>query len=293
MINLNGDSKMKILVLGISGMLGNGIFRKLSTFKDCKVYGTLRSASNLPAFKNDLHKNIITEVDVENFYSLIDLFSKIKPDVVINCIGLVKQIEDSGNILRALPINSLLPHRLAKMLSLSGTRFIHISTDCVFSGTKGMYKETDIPDAIDIYGLTKLMGEVTYENTVTLRTSIIGHEIKTNRSLVNWFLAQEGVVKGFSRAIFSGLPTVELAEIIHRYIIPNKNLTGLYHISANPIDKFSLLKIIAKVYKKNITIEEDKTFVIDRSLDSSRFRDLTGFCPSSWDNLIVSMHNFS
>jgi dTDP-4-dehydrorhamnose reductase len=284
---------MKILILGISGMLGNVIFRKLSTFHEYEVFGTSRSASCLPSFDTSLHNNVISEFDVENTDLLINLLSKLKPDLVINCIGLVKQVKESADLMRALSVNSLLPHRLAKILSLTDARLIHISTDCVFSGSKGMYKETDIPDATDVYGRTKLMGELSYKNTVTLRTSIIGHELNANRSLVNWFLSQETDVKGFSRAIFSGLPTVELAEIIHRHIIPNINLTGLYHVSSNPIDKYSLLKIIAKVYKKNITIDEDKTFIIDRSLDSSRFKDLTGFRPSSWDDLITSMYNFS
>jgi len=286
-------SKLKILVLGISGMLGNALFRKLSSFDEYKVYGTLRSSNALHYFQESLRENIILDADVENFDGLIKLVSTIQPDVTVNCIGLVKQLTDSADPLRAIPLNSILPHRLAKILSLIGGRLIHISTDCVFSGKNGMYKETDLPDTRDIYGLTKLLGEVDYENAVTLRTSIIGHELQGNRSLVNWFLSQKTNVKGYSQAIFSGLPTVELANVIHKYVIPNQSLRGLYHISSEPIDKFSLLRIIAEVYKKSVKIEEDMSVVIDRSLDSTKFQNITGFKPPPWSELVNIMHKFS
>lgn len=284
---------MKILVIGISGMLGNAVFRRFSANKDYEVYGTLRSIDALTAFEKNLRDNIILDIDVENVDSLIELLSRLKPNVVINCVGLVKQLAQSADPLYAIPMNSIFPHRLAKILSLVGGRLIHVSTDCVFSGRKGMYRESDTPDATDIYGRTKLLGEVDYPNAITLRTSIIGHEIKGNRSLINWFLSQTGQVKGYSKAIFSGLPTVVLADVIRDYVIPNQNLTGLYHLSADPIDKYSLLKMVSEVYKKDVAIQKDSSLIIDRSLDSSRFRKATGFVPLPWLELIKRMNEFS
>lgn len=161
-----------------------------------------------------------------------------------------------------------------------------------FSGTKGQYTEFDYADADDYYGRTKYLGEVDYPHAVTLRTSIIGHELNGNRSLLCWFLAQSGYVSGFTRAVFSGLPTVELGRIILKYVLPNPELRGLYHVSAEPINKFDLLKLFAQHYKKDIEIIPKDDFVIDRSLDSSRFRKATGFNPKAWNQLVQSMKNF-
>jgi dTDP-4-dehydrorhamnose reductase len=222
----------------------------------------------------------------------LGLFSSAKPDIVINCIGLVKQLAEADDPLAAIPINAMLPHRLARVCAVSGARLIHMSTDCVFAGTKGMYTETDFADAADLYGRSKLMGEVDYPNAITLRTSIIGHELTGARSLVGWFLAQEGPVKGFKRAVFSGLPTVEMAKLIRDYVIPHPELHGLYHVSAEPINKFDLLTLVAKTYGKSIEIVPEDQFVIDRSLDSSRFRQATGYAPKPWPELIRLMNRF-
>jgi dTDP-4-dehydrorhamnose reductase len=216
----------------------------------------------------------------------------VRPDVVVNCVGLVKQLADANDPLQAVPINTLLPHRLAALCQASGARLVHISTDCVFSGAKGNYLETDFPDAYDLYGRSKLLGEVDYPHAITLRTSIIGHELSGNRSLVNWFLAQQGAVKGFTRAIFSGLPTVELASVVRDVVLPRKELHGLYHVSAKPINKFDLLQLVAKVYRKNIEINPSEELVIDRSLNSDRFKEATGYAPPEWATLIQRMCEF-
>jgi len=220
------------------------------------------------------------------------VFSKVQPDVVINAVGLVKQLAAGCDPLRTLPINTLFPHRLARLCSLVGARLVHISTDCVFSGVKGMYTEADTPDASDLYGRSKLLGEVDYPHAVTLRTSMIGHELSGARSLVGWFLSQGAQVKGYRRAIFSGLPTVEIARVIRDYVLPHPELQGVYHLSADPISKYDLLKMVARVYGKSIEIVPDDTLVIDRSLDSSRFRVAAGYVPKSWDEMIVAMHEF-
>jgi dTDP-4-dehydrorhamnose reductase len=232
-------------------------------------------------------------VDVENMDSLITLFGSVRPDVVINCIGLVKQLADANDPLAAIPINALLPHRLARLCSVTGARLIHMSTDCIFSGAKGMYTETDVSDAKDLYGLSKYLGEVDYPNALTLRTSIIGHELNSAHSLVGWFLAQQSSVRGYRRAIFSGLPTVELARVIRDYVIPNKELHGVYNVSSEPINKFELLRLIAMAYGKTIDIIPDDLFVLDRSLDSTRFRAATGYQPQPWSDLVRCMRDFS
>lgn len=273
-------------------MLGNTLFRYFSIDSDVKVWGTLRSEQNRSLFAQSLQSNLVDNVVVECDDSLKRVFLLTQPDVVINCVGVIKQDEKSENPVTAITINALLPHRLAEICGRFSARLIQISTDCVFSGTKGMYVESDLPDAEDLYGLSKRMGELRQTETVTLRTSIIGHELNGNRSLLNWFLSQDSQVLGFSRAIFSGLPTVELARIIEKYVLPNPQLHGLFHVSAEPIDKFSLLREIAQAYSKSIEIVESQQLVIDRSLDSTVFKEVTGYQPPSWPELLKMMSEF-
>lgn len=290
---MKSNIPIRILVLGASGMLGNAVLRFFSRGEGYVVFGTVRSGQAIRLLPVELRASLIAGVDVENIDNLTRLFSQVHPDLVINCVGLVKQLAQAEDALSAIPINSLLPHRLARLCEIAGARLVHISTDCVFSGQKGMYTESDAPDATDLYGRSKYLGEVDYPNAITLRTSIIGHELDDARSLIGWFLAQEGRVKGFRKAIFSGLPTVEIARIIRDYVIPNSLLHGLYHVSADPINKFDLLKQVAEVYGKKIDIEEDESLVIDRSLDSTRFRLTTGFEPAPWPELVRMMYEFS
>jgi dTDP-4-dehydrorhamnose reductase len=285
--------KIKVLVLGATGMLGNAVLRLFAQSAGFEVVGSARSMSALRLLPADLSGRVICGVDVEHIDSLINLFFKAQPDVVINCIGLVKQLAEADDPLAAIPINSLLPHRLARLCRVAGARLVHMSTDCIFSGAKGMYTETDMSDAKDLYGRSKYLGEVDYPHAITLRTSIIGHELSGGHSLVGWFLAQQGSVKGFRRAIFSGLPTVELARVIRDHVIPHPELHGVHHVSADPINKFDLLTLISNVYGKKIDIATDDHFIIDRSLDSSRFRNATGFQPQSWPELVRRMCEFS
>lgn len=282
---------MKVLVLGVTGMLGNTVFKQLFSDTQYQVWGTLRSTSGLAYFPTQAHEYLLNNIDVLEQDSLVTVLDKVRPDVVINCVGLIKQLSDANDPLLALPINTMLPHRLAKLCSLANARLIHISTDCVFNGRKGMYLEGDISDAEDLYGKSKYIGELhDLPHALTLRTSIIGHELNSNASLVDWFLAQTGNVKGYRRAIFSGLPTVELANVIKEFVIPNNKLQGLYHVSVDPIDKYTLLNLIADVYGKDIEIEADEQIQIDRSLDSTKFRQETGYTPPSWPQLIEKMH---
>ena len=284
--------EVKVLVLGASGMLGNTVLRLLSTSAGIAVVASARAERALESFEPELRSKVLTGIDVENHDSLIRLFATTQPEVVVNCIGLVKQLAGAADPLAALPLNSMLPHRLAQLCKLVGARLVHISTDCVFSGVKGMYSEEDLADAIDLYGRSKFIGEVDYPHAVTLRTSIIGHELGSAHGLVGWFLAQSSQVKGYTRAIFSGLPTVELARVIRDFVLPRPDLRGVFHVSAAPISKFDLLSLIARVYDKSISIEPDDRLVIDRSLDSTRFRTATGYSPPEWPELVRDMRQF-
>jgi dTDP-4-dehydrorhamnose reductase len=282
----------RVLVLGASGMLGNAVFRLFAQSPSFLTMGSLRSTNLLRYLGKDLHNHVICGVDVENLDSLTSLFAKSRPDVVINCIGLVKQLAAADDPLLAIPVNALLPHRLARLCEVAGARLVHISTDCVFSGVKGMYKESDISDAKDLYGRSKYIGEVDYPHAITLRTSIIGHELSGSQSLVGWFLAQQEGVRGFRRAIFSGLPTVELAMVIRDYVISRPELHGIYHVSAKAINKYELLQLIANAYGKSVEILPDDQLVIDRSLDSTLFSQATNYHPKEWIELIQLMHDF-
>lgn len=273
-------------------MLGNAVFRLLTESTETEVFASVRSERALARFPADMAPRIITNIDVENTDMLARLFDTVRPDVVVNCVGIVKQLSTAKDPLAALPVNAILPHRLARLASLVGARLVHISTDCVFDGARGNYAEEDMPNAADLYGRSKLLGEVDYPNAITLRTSIIGRELDSSHGLVDWFLSQSGSVKGYRRAVFSGLPTVELARVIRDYVLPRPELRGLYHVSAEPIDKYRLLSIVAEVFGKSITIEPYDDFAIDRSLDSSRFRAATGYVPPSWPSLVRAMRDF-
>lgn len=283
---------MKILVVGASGMIGSTVLRVLSEKNNWQVFGSVRDEHIKSFFSPTIRAHLIAGVDVEYPDALTKVLDHIRPDVVVNCAGLTKHKPEAEDPLIALPINSLMPHRLAGLCKLVGIRLIHVSTDCVFSGQKGGYTETDFADARDVYGRSKILGEVAYPHAVTLRTSTIGHELQSKYGLLDWFLSQKGQCKGYTRAIFSGLPTVVFAQIVRDIVIPCPALSGLYHVAAEPINKFDLLKLIAGVYKKNIDIVADDKLQIDRSLDSTRFRSETGYVAPDWPMLIAAMHAY-
>ena len=280
---------MRIVVLGVSGMLGSTAFRLLCERPDFEVYGTARTGDVRAFFDESRGSSIRSGVDVENPDALVALFRDIRPDVVINCVGVVKQLASAKDPLVAIPLNALLPHRLARLADVAGARLVHISTDCVFSGSQGNYDESAPPDADDLYGRSKLLGEVDYPHAVTLRTSIIGHELTSRNGLVDWFLGQSGTVRGFKQAIFSGLTTDELTRVIADRILPHPELHGLYHVSVDPISKYDLLHHVRSTYQHPVEIEPDDAVVIDRSLNSDRFRVATGYAPPNWPQLIETM----
>jgi dTDP-4-dehydrorhamnose reductase len=283
---------MRVLVLGASGMIGSTTLRVLSERHDWNVHGTVRSESAKQYFSAQIAERLLANVDVANFDSLVDAVARTHPDVVINCIGATKHKTGGNAPLQAIPLNALLPHRLVCLCAAANARLIHVSTDCVFSGRKGNYTEADFPDAEDVYGKSKALGEVDYPNAITLRTSTIGHELQSSYGLLDWFFTQQGNCKGFKKAIFSGLPTVEFARVIRDVVIPQSGLHGLYHVAGPAIAKYDLLKLIAEVYGKLIEIVPEHEFVIDRSLNADRFHVATGYQSPEWIELIKLMHAY-
>lgn len=281
---------MKVLILGATGMLGYSLFSNLNEHANLSVFGTVRSIVGKEHFFKGTQQRLITGVDAYNISSLHNAIEIVAPDVVINCVGLIKQHGISKQHIDAVKINALLPHELANICDQFNARLIHFSTDCVFIGDVGLYREDSLPDARDLYGKSKYLGEVDYGNHLTLRTSIIGHELNSSVSLVDWFLSESESTKGFSKAVFSGLPTCYIAKILADYILPNPAVAGLLHLSVDPIDKYSLLSLIAEHYQKQIAISESQDLDIDRSLNSDKFRQITQFSPPSWNELIVYMH---
>jgi dTDP-4-dehydrorhamnose reductase len=283
---------MRVLVLGVTGMIGSSVYRVLSQKEDWQVFGSMRNSDAGNFFNELIRKRLVFGVDLTKTDVLERVLNEIQPNIVINCAGITKHKLLEDDPLVSIHINALMPHRLATFCKLIGARLIHISTDCVFSGEKGGYTEDDFTDARDVYGKSKQLGEVNYPNTITLRTSTIGHELQSSYGLLNWFLSQDAQCKGYTRAFFSGLPTLVLAEIIRDEVIPHSELSGLYHIGAKSINKFDLLKLISEVYAKKIDIICDDKLVINRSLDSTRFQLATGYVAPEWPELIRLMHSY-
>lgn len=282
----------RILILGAGGMLGHVMLRVFAADPAHEVWGTVRNSGIGARFTPEVAARLIGGIDVEDHDALVRVFTETRPDLVINCIGIVKQLADADDPLVALPINAILPHRLARLCALVGARFVHISTDCVFNGRRGGYRESAPSDAEDLYGRSKFLGEVAYPHTVTLRTSIIGPELGTPHGLIGWFLSQSTPVKGYRRVIFSGVPTVELARIVRDVVLPDPQLTGLYHVAAAPISKHDLLNLVGQAYGSAIAITPDDTIVVDRSLNADRFRAATGYVAPQWPELVTRMRDF-
>ena len=284
---------MNILILGATGMLGHKLMQVLS--QRFKVIGTVRGPATTYADHPVLRQMpLLGDVRVENFDSVVHALASARPVVVINCIGIVKQLPAAKDPLLSIAINALFPHQLARLCQATGTRLIHVSTDCVFSGCKGNYAESDVADAEDLYGRTKFLGEVSYDGCLTLRTSIIGRELETSHGLIEWFLSQEGkTIHGYKRAIFSGFTTNAFAEIIAQIITEHPDMQGVWHVASEPISKFELLSLVKQVYGLDVQIEPDETVVIDRSLNADRFRRATGLVPPSWSDMIEQMYRDS
>ena len=280
---------MRILILGGDGMLGHQLFRHLRGSYEVRV--TLRLGPEVyNSYRLYPKESTFYGIDATQTEEVRRVLEQFSPEVVVNAIGIVKQRSDANEVIPSLEINSLLPHRLALTCHSIGARLVHLSTDCVFSGRKGRYSESDAPDAEDLYGRTKLLGEVSEPHCLTLRTSMIGPELSRRTGLLEWFLGQKGrTVKGFTKAIFSGFPTVELAPIIEHVLVKTPGIYGVYHVASDAISKYDLLTLIRDRLNLPITIERDSTFKCDRSLDASRFQKDTGYLPPSWEVMIDHM----
>ncbi len=279
---------MRILILGGDGMLGHQLLKHLKIRHEVKV--TLRQDLSLySSFGLFNMENSYDSTDIRFFERLMEVLADFRPEAVINAVGIVKQRPTAKESIPSLEINSLLPHRLAVQCKAMGARLIHLSTDCIFSGRKGNYQESDPSDAEDLYGKTKYLGELHESHCLTLRTSIIGRELSRHTSLFDWFLAQHSTVKGFTKAIYTGFTTIEMARIIERMLLEFPEAHGVYQVSSDPINKYELLLLIKEKLGLDIEIIPDDVFCCDRSLDSSRFRSDFNYTPPSWPAMIEEL----
>jgi dTDP-4-dehydrorhamnose reductase len=279
---------MRILIIGGDGMLGHQVLKTLAPRHD--VVATVRLPLDAyAAFPLYTPANTLSGLDVRKAEGVRAALREFRPDAVVNAAGIVKQRGEASEAIPAIEINALFPHRLAEMCAQAGAYLVHFSTDCVFSGKKGGYSEGDAPDPVDLYGRSKLLGELFGPGCVTLRTSMIGPELSRKHGLLEWFLSQKGTVPGYRRAVFSGLTTPEQARIVERVLEKNPRMSGTYHVSAEPISKYELLRMIAREFHLDTRIEADDKVTIDRSLDSSRFRRDFGYTPPSWHAMVAEL----
>lgn len=276
---------MKAIVLGADGMLGHEMARSLTVGNHDVVAAVRKDPDERTRFALT-GSAVVPRVDARVRRSIVNLIDQQRPDAIINAVGIVKQRPEARDAVGSIQINSLFPHQLAELCTSTGTRLIHISTDCVFSGEKGDYRESEYPDPVDIYGRSKLLGEIAYPGCVTLRTSIVGLELARYTGLVEWFLAQRGKAPGWTKAMYSGLTTAELARVIIRVIEAGEQMDGLWHVSGDPISKFDLLVGLRDALARDIEIIPDESVVIDRTLNSESFRAALGYRPPTWDEML-------
>lgn len=277
---------MRILILGGDGMLGHRLLGQLAPRHDVRV--TLhQQLDDYRAYGLFNKANTYDAVDVRDVSRMIDVFSRFKPQAAINAVGIVKQRPEVKDEVLSVEVNGMLPHLLARLCRAHDAQLVHLSTDCVFSGKKGNYSENDCPDPEDVYGFSKLLGEAAGRGALTLRTSMIGPELKRKASLVEWFLAQRGKsIKGWRKAIYSGFTTAEMSRIIETIVTQHPEACGIYHVSSDPISKFDLLSRIESRIRSGTTIIPDDSIACDRSLDSRRFRADFGYAPPSWESML-------
>ena len=288
---------MKILIIGGSGELGHILCKSFS--KNHKVFSLMRENSklrNINFFDNVISENRCTFLEsFENFEFVKSEIKKINPDFAINCVGVVKhkKICIEGNI-ETEYINSTFPHLLAETCIDNNIRLIHFSTDCVFSGKRGDYSESDTPDPIDYYGKSKLLGEVNLPNILTIRSSFIGPSLLNNTGLFEWVKKQKNqTIYGYKNAIYSGFTTIAFSKILIKIVENHPDLEGLFHISSEPISKFDLIHSLNEKFKLNIEIRPDNTFLCDRSLNSTAFRDKTNIFIPSWKEMIDELYIYN
>jgi dTDP-4-dehydrorhamnose reductase len=282
---------VKILVLGASGMLGHRLLVDLARRHD--VSGAVRGSVQRWRRHPLLHgRRLLSGWDAAEPDSILPLLDREAPEIAINCVGIVKQIEAAKDPIPSITINALWPHRLAVSCRERRIRLVHFSTDCVFSGARGPYAEDDIADASDLYGRSKLLGEISGPGCLTLRSSIIGHQLRGGAGLLEWFLSRRGGgASGFSGALYTGLTTNEMAKIVGRILDEFPDLDGVWQVAAAPIDKFTLLSKLNAAYALGIALDRDESFHCDRRLDGRRFSAATDIVPAGWDEMIRAMRD--
>jgi dTDP-4-dehydrorhamnose reductase len=280
---------LRLLILGGSGMLGHQLWRGLHAQHDTWV--TLRRpVADFAAHNLFDEAKAIQFDDITDDTALERALGQAKPEAVINCVGIIKQRDEASDEALTLRVNAEFPHRLAKRCGEAGARLIHFSTDCIFAGTKGNYTESDPSDATDLYGQSKHQGEVADAHSVTLRTSVIGHELGTNLAFLDWFLSQRfQAINGYTKAIYSGFTTLEMARIVDRILTQHTDLSGVWHVASEPISKFGLLQLCREKLGWEGVIEPNDEFVCDRSLNADRFNQATGYTPPSWEAMISEL----
>lgn len=286
---------MRIHVAGVDGMLGSTLFRHLAADSALQVLGTVRSKqpeSSIRIMGPSSNASIVGDMPATDEGSFLRLLTDFKPDIIINCIGVCQLPRNASEAVKLITANSLWPHRLAKLAGDLGARLIHFSSDGVFSGRRGQYRESDNPDPIDYYGRSKLLGEPDYPHCLTLRTSMIGHANKESNQLVDWLIRQNGKIKGYRHVVFTGLPTVEIASIVRTILLSREDMTGIWHLASEPISKFDLLRLIVMRYGLDIEVVPTPEPVSNRSLNASKFHDATDYVAPSWPELVDKMYEF-
>ena len=283
---------MRALILGGDGMLGHKAFQVLAqTHEVWASFLSLRGLwTTFPTYDRVPRERLIGGVDAADFHSVVRALARSKPDVVVNCVGIIKQLEEANDPILALTINAVFPHRLADLCTATGARLIHVSTDCVFSGRQGMYTEDDVSDAEDLYGRSKFLGEVGGPGCLTIRTSIIGRDFLKQSALLEWFLAQRGgTVRGYRNAVFSGLTTQALACVMGDVMERHADLEGVVQVASEPISKLALLGKIRDAMALDVAIEPFDDPPCDRSLSPARFVAATGYRIPTWDEMVADL----
>jgi dTDP-4-dehydrorhamnose reductase len=281
---------MRVIILGVSGLIGHSLFKEISS--KFETYGILHNNksfySNHVLFETE---NVFDNIDVLDFEVLSKVLLAVDPDVIINCVGITKRKEEIKNTGLTLYVNALFPHKLAEWSKANNKRIIHFSSDCVFDGKVGNYSEESLTTAEDMYGRTKALGEINYNHTLTLRSSFIGRELFSKTELLEWFLSQNGLtIRGFTKALYTGVSTIFLSKIVADIIESHPNLSGLKQLSIEkPISKYELLCLAREAFKCNIEIIPDDTFEIKPTLKGEKLRDELGYVVPTWENMMYDL----
>ena len=276
---------MRVLIIGGDGMLGHALLAGLSPSHEVAV--TLRrDLAAYPRLGLFDAGNAYGGVDVRNPDRVLEAVAHHRPQAIVNAAGIVKQRPESGLSIPSIEVNGLFPHRLAVMARAAGARLVHISTDCVFSGERGAYQESDLPDPVDLYGRTKLLGEVDEEGSITLRTSMIGLELSNRLGLVEWALAQPGPIPGYRKVLYSGLTTMELTRVVDEVLDHHPDLHGIWHVASEPISKFDLLSDLFRRLGRSVEVRPDDRVVSNRTMRGDAFEKATGYRVMSWDDML-------